>query len=212
MHLIATQTTIPVPPVRRVIVSKDREQGYLDMEYIEGVDLDELWPTASWWTRLKIIWTLRGYIRQLRKIRPPYPDIPGPITLGGRANPCYSWLEFGSDGSGPFSTYKSLRTTSTPCGRSPFTAHLRLTVLLSESKIVLTCRVRLSSHTVIYTCEISEWGKMENYGCWIGDTPACTLSGTNLGDFQFERRGLLLDLSHGSIGSSLAGILSRCSI
>lgn len=110
MQLVATQTTIPVPPIRRLVISKNHKTSYLDMEYIDGVDLDDVWPSASWWNRLKIVWTLRGYIQQLRKVRAPFPDIPGPITWNGRPNPCFSDSEFGHYGAGPFPTYADLTT------------------------------------------------------------------------------------------------------
>lgn len=105
MHLVSSQTTIPVPHVNRILAVQGEKDGYLDMEYIEGVDLDEVWPTASWWTRLKIIWTLRGYIRQLRRFQPPFPGTPGPISPGGRPYACLGAAAFGDDGIGPFATY-----------------------------------------------------------------------------------------------------------
>lgn len=108
MRLIASQTTIPIPYVNRILITPDGECGFLEMEYIEGVDLYEIWPTASWFTRLKIIWTLRGYIRQLRRVKPPFPEVPGPVSADGEPHPCFGLSGSIDNGIGPFATYNNL--------------------------------------------------------------------------------------------------------
>lgn len=54
------------------------------MDYIPGETLDVCWPKLSFWQRLRIVWTIRGYIRQLRRIQVPdsirKTTFPGPIA------------------------------------------------------------------------------------------------------------------------------------
>jgi hypothetical protein len=78
------------------------------MEYIEGHDLDELWPSLSIWSRLKLAWVLRGYVRQLRNIKLPYQGIPGPINpLGLTSIECRGHY-FPDIRAGPFSSYTAM--------------------------------------------------------------------------------------------------------
>ncbi|KIY46229.1 kinase-like protein [Fistulina hepatica ATCC 64428] len=99
-------TTIPVPAIRRV-VHDDGIQLWLVMDYIEGETLDVVWPRMSWWRRLCVVWTIRGYIRQLRRIPLPNPDIPGPFDGTGDPFRCEGFY-FTEDGAGPFNSYADL--------------------------------------------------------------------------------------------------------
>ena len=75
------------------------------MEYVKGHDLHELWPSLSIWSRFKLAWVLRGYIRQLRKVKPPHQDIPGPINaLGPTPLKCKGHY-FPEIRAGPFPSY-----------------------------------------------------------------------------------------------------------
>ena len=67
MRLVNEQSTIPIPAVRRVL-GTERTTAII-MEYTPGKTLKECWPDLSLWQRICIIWTIRGYIRQLRRIR-----------------------------------------------------------------------------------------------------------------------------------------------
>ena len=78
------------------------------MEYIEGEDLHSLWPTMSWWARIKLVWTIRGYIHQLRRIRAPFPHVPGPVSPTGAPEVCFAAAGFTEDGAGPFESYSDL--------------------------------------------------------------------------------------------------------
>ena len=85
MELVSSQTSIPIPKIRRCIAWEGYK--YLFMEYVEGSDLYEIWPSLSLWRRFMVAWTLRGYVRQLRAMELPNKDIPGrpgPFNRRGR--------------------------------------------------------------------------------------------------------------------------------
>ncbi|KIY42902.1 kinase-like protein [Fistulina hepatica ATCC 64428] len=98
-------TTIPIPCIRRVIYLD--LYAWLVMDHVKGETLDVLWPRMSWWRRLRVVWTIRGYIRQLRRIPLPNPDIPGPFNGIGVPNKCEGFY-FTEDGAGPFNSYADL--------------------------------------------------------------------------------------------------------
>ena len=89
--LVAEHTTVPVPSILRVIHSEKGVPGrrYIIMRYIPGRNLEECWATLSWWRKTIILWTLRRYVRQFRKIplgnRPPGPIGDGPQVCTGPA-------------------------------------------------------------------------------------------------------------------------------
>ncbi|KAL4254181.1 hypothetical protein ABKN59_004541 [Abortiporus biennis] len=70
------------------------------MEYIKGKTLDTCWSNLSFLRKLSIIWTIRGYISQLRQLRR---SIPG--TLDGST--CKGGF-FASHGAGPFFSYTDM--------------------------------------------------------------------------------------------------------
>jgi hypothetical protein len=49
------------------------------MEYVDGSRLTQCWPSLPWWSKLRVAFTLRRYVNQLRKLRNPNPDRPGPL-------------------------------------------------------------------------------------------------------------------------------------
>ncbi|KIY42887.1 kinase-like protein [Fistulina hepatica ATCC 64428] len=98
-------TTIPIPCIRRVIYRDF--YTWLVMDHVEGETLDVLWPRMSWWHRLRVVWTIRGYIRQLRRIPLPNPDIPGPFNGTGVPSKCEGFY-FTEYGAGPFNSYADL--------------------------------------------------------------------------------------------------------
>lgn len=82
-------TSIPTP---RYYCARDWGIGmtYLIMEYVEGETLEVAWPKLSYWTRLRVVWTVHSYIRQLRRAPVPPDAFPGP--LGPRPRPCAGGL------------------------------------------------------------------------------------------------------------------------
>ncbi|KIM41957.1 hypothetical protein M413DRAFT_141518 [Hebeloma cylindrosporum] len=105
MELASSQTSIPIPKIRRCITWRERQ--YLFMEYVEGSDFYEIWPSLSLWRRFKVAWTLRGYVRQLRAINLQNKDIPGPIQPSGAPLKCQGHY-FSEIGAGPFKPYSAL--------------------------------------------------------------------------------------------------------
>lgn len=127
--LVATHTTIPVPPLLRVIHTVERhpEWRYIIIRFIPGPNLEDCWLILSWWRKANILWTLRRYVRQLRRIplgnRPPGPIGDGPQVCDGAAFtevyvcigllPCAGLMGANDidqprQGSGPFATYAEM--------------------------------------------------------------------------------------------------------
>jgi hypothetical protein len=107
MDLVRTQTSILVPRPKRVIHHMhDEGNGLIVMEFIRnGRQLHVCWPTLSLWAKLKIILTMRRYLRQLPRIQDPRSTTPGP--LASQPSVC-NGLQFGYDPQGPFSTMTAL--------------------------------------------------------------------------------------------------------
>ncbi|KAI0665806.1 hypothetical protein C8Q78DRAFT_985808 [Trametes maxima] len=108
LNLVFALTTIPVPRVRRVV--KCRYYFLIVMDYIEGPTLAQLWPTLSTWRKLLVAFTLRRYVRQLRRhLKAPAWTPPGPLCSDGSARVCESPV-FGRVQSdrGPFASYAEL--------------------------------------------------------------------------------------------------------
>jgi len=101
MDLVRSCTDIPVPYCE--LVTDSQGSPFLVMEYIPGRMLVECWTELSWWTRLRIAFTLRRYIRQLRHIKGTRP---GP--LGGDQAREIEGVCFGEEPVGPFETYAEL--------------------------------------------------------------------------------------------------------
>ncbi|KAI0633124.1 kinase-like domain-containing protein [Trametes polyzona] len=78
--LVREQTTIPVPEVHRFF--EHEGTAYFVMEYVKGDTLDLCWNDLSNWQKLRIAFTLRNYVRQMRRICTPQTlqQAPGPIT------------------------------------------------------------------------------------------------------------------------------------
>ncbi|KAG8696931.1 hypothetical protein FRC08_006836 [Ceratobasidium sp. 394] len=98
LHMIRTMTSIPVPAVKQVVI--DSKTTYLVMDYIRGSTLEMCWSTLGFFAKLHVVWTLRGYVSQLRRLQR---SVPGPID-GGR---CEGYL-FPLIGAGPFTSYDDL--------------------------------------------------------------------------------------------------------
>ena len=65
LNILYAQTTVPVPRVHRVIPLGPTH--VIALEYIEGDLLSNVWSTYSLWRKIYIGFTLRRYIRQIRR-------------------------------------------------------------------------------------------------------------------------------------------------
>jgi len=108
LQMVREQTSIPVPRVIRVFT-----KGYstwIAMEHIPGDQLSAVWPTLSFFGRLRVAFTLRRYVRQLRAICDPRSAVPGPLgKTPADVRTCQSPL-FGTiiETRGPFASYPEL--------------------------------------------------------------------------------------------------------
>ncbi|KAJ3575736.1 hypothetical protein NP233_g909 [Leucocoprinus birnbaumii] len=106
LNLIFAETTIPVPRVRRVV--KRQWDFLIVMDYIPGSTLAQVWSTFSMWQKIRVAFTLRRYVRQLRCLKGSATTPPGPLsTYGPRTcgSPIFTQVRFHR---GPFASYSEL--------------------------------------------------------------------------------------------------------
>ncbi len=91
MDFVRKHTSIPVPRVLRTIQTEDAEDElFYVMDFVDGQQLRHVWPTLSIWGKLRVAWTLRSYIRQLRRIDSTLSSVPGP--LGDSPQTCIGFI------------------------------------------------------------------------------------------------------------------------
>lgn len=97
MEFVRANTRIPVPQPRYPHLKR-----WVAMDYVDGTMLLECWSSLSWWTQLRVACTLRGYIRQLRRLssQRPGPHLDGLIEGN---------VLFDEQKCGPFSSSTHLR-------------------------------------------------------------------------------------------------------
>ncbi len=97
VKFVRKHTAIHVPRVLRTI----HAEGFLFyvMDFVDGKQLGQVWPTLSIWKKLRVAWTLRSYIRQLRRIDSTLSSVPGP--LGDKPQLCDGFI-FNCRYEGPF--------------------------------------------------------------------------------------------------------------
>ena len=79
------------------------------MDYIKGQTLAHVWGSLSFWGKLKVAWTLRGYVRQLRTLKAPPGAPPGPISYTDGPLKAENWVLSDPDKlRGPFHSYADL--------------------------------------------------------------------------------------------------------
>jgi len=81
LDLVFAETTIPVPRVRRVV--KRQWDFLIVMDHIPGPTLAHVWPTLSTWRKICVAFTLRRYVRQLRRLKASATTPPGPLSAQG---------------------------------------------------------------------------------------------------------------------------------
>ncbi|KAI6046770.1 kinase-like domain-containing protein [Pisolithus marmoratus] len=108
LQLVFAKTTIPVPRVHRVV--KGEWDFLIVMDYIKGQTLAQVWPTFSVWRKFSVAFTLRRYVRQLRRLKASPVTPPGPLSVQAPLT-CESPI-FGQVQSrrGPFPSYSELST------------------------------------------------------------------------------------------------------
>ncbi|KAI0668279.1 kinase-like domain-containing protein [Trametes maxima] len=111
MQCVRETSTVPVPAVFRYFPVGDAGPRALVMQYIPGKTLADSWPGLSLWRRFLTVWTIRGHIRQMRRVRVPdtlvqrKTTFPGPIA--SEPQMCYGTM-FTEYGAGPFASYDEL--------------------------------------------------------------------------------------------------------
>lgn len=70
------------------------------MDFVESERLDRAWPKMSLLAKARTAWTLRSYVRQLRRIPIPEMNVPGP--LGPQPRRCQGLLFGRNYEAGPF--------------------------------------------------------------------------------------------------------------
>ncbi|KAG9096636.1 hypothetical protein FRC06_008482, partial [Ceratobasidium sp. 370] len=71
MDMIRTMTSIPVPAIKQVVIRSTTT--YLVMDYIKGHTLEACWSNLGFFSKLRVVWTLRGYVSQLRRLQRSVP-------------------------------------------------------------------------------------------------------------------------------------------
>lgn len=108
MELVHKQTRIAVPRMRLVDCVHGGCRGLIVMDLVaNSQQLRVAWPSLSIWGKLKVVLTMRLYLRQLRCVQHSSSNIPGPI--GDKPLRC-DGLQFGYDTKGPFPTLSALET------------------------------------------------------------------------------------------------------
>ncbi|KAG5651211.1 hypothetical protein H0H81_009478 [Sphagnurus paluster] len=88
LAFVYEHTSIPVPKIRKYV----QDPFTIDMDRVPGISLYEAWTRLSPFQRILVVWTLRGYIEQLRIASAAYPrhHVPGrmyeqPLPVGRRS-------------------------------------------------------------------------------------------------------------------------------
>ena len=78
MEIVHTQTTIPVPRVHRVIRHlHDEGDGFIVMDLVKNArQLHTCWSSLSFPEKLEVIFTMRDYLQQLRRIKDAHSAVP----------------------------------------------------------------------------------------------------------------------------------------
>ncbi|KAF8307441.1 hypothetical protein DL93DRAFT_2232176 [Clavulina sp. PMI_390] len=80
--VVNSHTSIPCPQYRGLVpTSYILTKAMLLMEYIpDTLTLKDAWPSLSIWHKLRVVWTVRDYVRQLHNFQDPRCSVPGPLA------------------------------------------------------------------------------------------------------------------------------------
>jgi hypothetical protein len=85
LDLVRSQTTVPVPRIRKVFKTPGYTRGnaLALMDVIpRATQLKRCWPSLPLWQKLKLVLTMRFYLRQIRRVRSPaHSSSPGPLGM-----------------------------------------------------------------------------------------------------------------------------------
>jgi hypothetical protein len=85
LDLVRSQTTIPAPRIRKIYHTPGYTRGdaLVLMDVIpRATQLKRCWPSLPVWKKLKVVLTMRFYLRQIRRVRSPaHSSTPGPLGL-----------------------------------------------------------------------------------------------------------------------------------
>lgn len=95
MRLLSEKTSLPIPKVYDAYVQEDG-RGVIIMEYIEGVTLDQAWPSYDQAQRSSVLYQLRNYLTESRSITANVIS-----SIDGKAC-CDQFFAAGSIGYGPY--------------------------------------------------------------------------------------------------------------
>ena len=99
MRYVANNTSIPVPKVQRVW--RQDEVTYITMDIVGGEKLDYAWHIMSDRTKRRVVEQLKGYLGQLRALKPPIEGAVMSVTGG----PMRDGSRVGLEAFGPFQSH-----------------------------------------------------------------------------------------------------------
>ncbi|KAF8523626.1 kinase-like domain-containing protein [Gautieria morchelliformis] len=99
MRYIANNTSIPVPKVQRVWCHNG--VTYITMDIVDGEELGDVWHKMSEGTKRRVVEQLKGYLGQLRALKPPVEGAVASVTGGALQD----GSRVGLESFGPFNTH-----------------------------------------------------------------------------------------------------------
>lgn len=77
MQYIAAHTNIPIPKLYAVHTLKEKRLIYIEMAYIQGVDLDKAWQGLNKGQKDAIFQDIKRHVCDMRQLKPPPPGLIG---------------------------------------------------------------------------------------------------------------------------------------
>jgi hypothetical protein len=153
MQYVHENTFIPVPRFRRVV--KSEQYNFILIEHIRGEQLTQRWRFLSFWQKLRVMFTLRRYFRELRALECKS-GIPGPP--GDQPLPCRG-LQLNFDDA-VFADTNALRAALVE-------AHGSSTQSLVPSQRLVFTHNKLCTQNVLVSCEGRVWIMDWTWAGWL---------------------------------------------